>query len=109
MEVKDAVDDSAQHPWYFYWPPAQLVIARIRELLREPEALFWVYGFPILMTLALGIAFRNQPGEQIAVDVVAGPAAKATADALATSASPERFRAKILSAAEANKRLRNRP
>ena len=51
--------------------------------MREPEALFWVYGFPILMTLALGIAFRNQPVEQIAVDVVAGPQAEATQAALA--------------------------
>src|SRR3990172_7683839 len=106
MEVKDAVDDSAQHPWYFYWPPAQLVIARIRELLREPEAVFWVYGFPILMTLALGIAFRNQPVEQIVVDVVAGPAAEATQSALAKSESPERLKTRVLPEVETATRLR---
>jgi len=55
-----------------YWPLAQIVLARVREFYREPEALFWVYGFPILMTLALCIAFRNQPVEQIVVDIVAG-------------------------------------
>ena len=32
--------------------------------------MFWVYGFPILMMVALGIAFRNKPVEIITVDVV---------------------------------------
>ena len=66
-----------------YSPLAQLVLCRVREFFREPEALFWVYGFPILMTVALGIAFRNQPVEQqYAVDVVESPKAAATRDAL---------------------------
>jgi ABC-2 type transport system permease protein len=52
-----------------YWPLAQLMLARLREFYREPEAIFWVYGFPILMVVALGIAFRNKPVEQIVVDV----------------------------------------
>ena len=85
-----------------YWPPVQLTLARLRELTREPEALFWVYGFPILMTLALGIAFRNQPVEQIVVDIVAGPAAEATAKQLRQSrTSPERFKTQVLPEAEA--------
>jgi ABC-2 type transport system permease protein len=100
------VSDSPKHSWFTYWPPGQLVLARLRELLREPEALFWVYGFPILMTLALGIAFRNQPVEQIVVDIVAGPTAEATADALANSTSPERFKTRVLPEAEASTRLR---
>jgi ABC-2 type transport system permease protein len=52
-----------------YWPLGQLILARLREFYREPEAIFWVYGFPILMVVALGIAFRNKPAEQIVVDV----------------------------------------
>ncbi len=52
-----------------YWPLGQLILARIREFYREPEALFWVYGFPILIVVALGIAFRNKPVERITVDV----------------------------------------
>jgi ABC-type multidrug transport system permease subunit len=52
-----------------YWPLGQLILCRIREFYREPEAVFWVYGFPILTVVALGIAFRNQPVEQIHVDV----------------------------------------
>src|SRR5262249_45451945 len=52
-----------------YWPLAQLILARVREFYREPEALFWVYGFPLLMVVALGIAFRNKPADRIVVDV----------------------------------------
>src|SRR3954467_15379871 len=40
-------------------PLRQIVLARVREFYREPEALFWSYGFPILMTVALGIAFLS--------------------------------------------------
>jgi ABC-type multidrug transport system permease subunit len=98
--------DSPKHPWYSYSPLVQLVGARLLELMREPEALFWVYGFPILMTLALGIAFRNQPVEQIVVDVVAGSRAEATADALAKSTSPERFKTRVSPEAETAARLR---
>src|SRR3954468_15070383 len=89
-----------------YWPLGQLALSRVKEFFREPEALFWVYGFPILMTIALGIAFRNQPVEQIAVDVVDGPQGVATRDALLSSKTPERFKAEIYSDQEARLRLR---
>jgi ABC-type multidrug transport system permease subunit len=39
----------------------QLTLVRFREFWREPEAIFWVFIFPILLTAGLGIAFRNQP------------------------------------------------
>ena len=52
-------------------PLVQLTLARMREFYREPEALFWVFGFPIVLAFALGIAF------QIADDIL---------DATATSA-----------------------
>jgi ABC-type multidrug transport system permease subunit len=52
-----------------YSPLWQLILSRWREFYREPEALFWVYGFPILMVVALGIAFRNKPVERITVDI----------------------------------------
>ncbi len=54
-------------------PLLQLVIYRLREFWRQPEAVFWVYVFPILMVVALGIAFRNKPIEVITVDVVEPP------------------------------------
>ncbi len=68
------VDPSApaSEPPGTYSPLLQLVLARVREFYREPEALFWVYGFPILMAVALGIAFRNRPVEKIRVDVQQG-------------------------------------
>ena len=53
----------------------------MREFSREPEAWLWTYGFPVLMAVALGIAFRNQGVPEIAVAVVENPQAKATRDA----------------------------
>lgn len=47
----------------------QLVLSRVRLFLREPSAIFWVYGFPILMLVCLGIAFRDSPQERILVDL----------------------------------------
>ena len=37
----------------------ELVRVRLLEFCREPEALFWVYGFPLIMILSLGVAFRG--------------------------------------------------
>lgn len=56
-----------------YSPLGQLVLSRLREFYREPEVLFWVYGFPILMVVALGIAFRNKPVESVAVAIQTEP------------------------------------
>jgi ABC-2 type transport system permease protein len=66
-----------------YSPLGQLVLARLREFFRQPEVVFWVYGFPLLMVVALGIAFRNQPVEHIAVGVQDSEYAQITAGALA--------------------------
>jgi len=52
-----------------YHPLKELSLARLREFLREPEAVFWTYGFPLLLAVGLGIAFRNRPVEKIYVDV----------------------------------------
>jgi ABC-type polysaccharide/polyol phosphate export permease len=45
----------------------QLTLVRIREFVREPEAIFWAFFFPILLTAGLGIAFRASPTETVAV------------------------------------------
>jgi ABC-type multidrug transport system permease subunit len=50
----------------------ELVIVRFREFLREPEALFWVFVFPVLMAAGLGIAFRNRPAEVLTIGAI-GP------------------------------------
>jgi ABC-2 type transport system permease protein len=65
-----------------YWPLPQIVLARLRAFYREPGAVFWVYGFPLLMVVALGIAFRASPVEKVTVDVQAAPGAQAVRDAL---------------------------
>jgi ABC-2 type transport system permease protein len=48
----------------------QLVTVRFKEYGREPEALFWSFGFPILLAIGLGIAFRSKPPDVIHVAVV---------------------------------------
>ncbi len=59
--------------WAGYW---HLLLVRILELKREPEVVFWVFVFPLLLAAGLGIAFRNKPAERSAVAVVAGPNAE---------------------------------
>ena len=59
------VDSSPQSPMW------QLTIARVRDFYREPAAIFWVYGFPLVLAVALGTAFRDRPIERIPVIVVA--------------------------------------
>lgn len=88
------------------WEPfKQLVLCRLREFLREPEAVFWVYGFPLIMTLVLGIAFREKkPDEQIIVDIEEGPHAEFVERSLL--AQGERFKVKRASFAECKQRLR---
>ncbi len=51
-------------------PLVQLTLARYREFLREPEALFWVFLFPVLLTAGLGLAFRNQKPQPTPVAIV---------------------------------------
>src|SRR5271169_1645330 len=51
-------------------PLVQLTIVRFLETLREPEALFWVFIFPILLAAGLGIAFRNRPAEVLKIGAV---------------------------------------
>ena len=52
-------------------PLLELTLARIREFVREPEAVFWVFVFPVLLAVALGIAFRETGPESVQVAVEA--------------------------------------
>src|SRR4029078_11331979 len=63
--------------WSGYW---HLVVARLKELRREPEVIFWVFVFPLLLALGLGIAFRNKPADASPVVIVEGPGAQHTLD-----------------------------
>jgi len=65
-------------------PLVEITRVKFLEFLREPEAIFWVLVFPVLLSLALGIAFRSKPPEALAIAVQEGPGASAARDALAT-------------------------
>jgi ABC-type multidrug transport system permease subunit len=94
--------DKRLHPLW------ELTLARVREFVREPEALFWVFGFPVLLTCALGIAFRNTAPEKnrIAV-VIKSPEQTARVEALARSLSESQdVEAKAMRPEEAFQALR---
>ncbi|HEX9160843.1 MAG TPA: ABC transporter permease, partial [Thermoanaerobaculia bacterium] len=65
----------------------ELTSARTKEFVRETEAIFWVFGFPLLLALALGFAFREKPPDRIPIAVVAGPSASIQTTALGKSAA----------------------
>ena len=62
-----------------YHPLKELLRVRLLEFIREPETVFWVYGFPLLLAIGLGIAFRTGAEEQIFVDVQQHETAEALA------------------------------
>ncbi len=84
-------------------PLRELTIARIREFLREPEAVFWTYGFPLMLAVGLGIAFRDRPVELAHVDVQAHARA---ADIAARLASRDDLVVAVRGEAECRDRLR---
>src|SRR5688500_2744553 len=63
-------------------PLVELTLARFREFLREPEAVFWVFMFPVIMTCALGIAFRTRGEEPVIAGIVEQAGADEVAGAL---------------------------
>ena len=85
-------------------PLTQLALWRLRELFREPEAIFWVFAFPVILALALGIAFQNRAPQALTVAVQNGPGAAPVAQALETA---DRLRVVALDSLEARHRLRS--
>lgn len=84
-------------------PLVQLTLARMREFYREPEAIFWVFGFPIVLAFALGIAFRNRGPGELRVAVLRGTADSALA---ATLAQAPGLSAVVLDSTQARLQLR---
>ena len=58
-------------PWSSRSLP-QLTLVRFREFVREPEAVFWTFFFPVVLAIGLGIAFRDRPADAVTVGVVRG-------------------------------------
>src|SRR5687767_4739197 len=105
-EVKEEVvaDRAARASARPLHPLVELTLARVREFLREPEAVFWVFVFPVLLALALGIAFRNTAPEKSRIAIESsGPEAEYIINALSKSSEVD---AVALSPEEAAKSLR---
>ena len=84
-------------------PLVQLTLARFREFARQPETVFWVFAFPLLLAIALGIAFRNRPPDRVRIAIQAG----AGADSLAARLAGARdLRVAVLDPAAAAAQLR---
>ncbi len=91
------------------WQPLfQLVLARMREFVREPEVIFWVYGFPLILAVGLGYAFNNSRPPAPEIDIQATPGSS-RADEVAKQLTNELWRdplkVKIHTEAECEDRL----
>jgi len=93
--------DSARRRRYHAF--SSLVGARVREFCREPAAIFWVYIFPLIMVVALGVAFRNRPVGPFTVVVADGEHAR---DVCAILNRDPRFRAAVFEPSACRVRLR---
>lgn len=76
---------------------------RLKLFFREPGSMFWTFGFPLLVTVALGVAFRNQGQAKTPVAIVDGPGAAQVAAALAGQGA---VAARVVDAGEATRELR---
>src|SRR5271167_4281468 len=83
-----------------------LLSARMKELKREPEVIFWVFVFPLLLALGLGIAFRNQPAEVTPIAVVNNSHAQSVMELLRRSPSKSTIHADVLDEKTAYDRFR---
>jgi len=89
------------------YPLVELTATRVREFLREKEAVFWVFVFPVLMTFALGIAFRNTAPDKTLVAIEGSTVDARVAEiAKVLSAAPE-INATVLSPSDAAQALRS--
>ena len=86
-----------------FYPLLELTLARMREFVREPEALFWVFVFPVLLAFALGIAFRNTAPDPVRAAIEAGSFSATIVEKLSHSPG---IHAVVVSQAEAAKQLR---
>jgi ABC-2 type transport system permease protein len=66
-----------------HWPLLELTRVRLLQYIREPEVIFWTFGFPLLLAVGLGIAFSARGGETVPVAVLEGAGAAELAASLA--------------------------
>jgi ABC-2 type transport system permease protein len=107
IPIKSANSPSVPPPRNGRWAGYRhLLMARMLELKREPEVVFWVFVFPLLLALGLGIAFRNKPVDAISVAIVAEVGSQDAQAMLARSPQHERFKPQVLNAEDAQKGFR---
>jgi ABC-2 type transport system permease protein len=94
---------TSERPGWRDHPLVQLTLVRYREFYREPEAVFWVFVFPVLLTAGLGIAFRNQAPERTPVAIVEGEETRGLMETL--NRGPD-VRAEVLTDSAAAQALR---
>ena len=87
-------------------PLLELTLTRFREFLREPEAVFWVFAFPVLLSCALGLAFREQGTPAVLVGVLRD-AQGSDAPIVRTLEAAPTMRVRAVDRAEADVALRN--
>jgi len=83
-----------------------LISARMKELRREPEVVFWMFVFPLLLSFGLGIAFRNRPADATSIAIASGPYAENALALIQKSAQKTSIRAEIVDQARAAQGLR---
>jgi ABC-2 type transport system permease protein len=81
----------------------ELTLTRVRVMIREPEVIFWVFAFPLLLAVGLGVAFRDPPAEPTAIAIEMGSAAERHLSGLELS---EDVAPRLLAAAAARDALR---
>jgi len=84
-------------------PILAITIARLKEFIRRPESVFWVYLFPVLMVGVLGVAFRNPAAETYDIDIIECQAAESM---MTHFSSLPQLKPRVVSAEEARARLR---
>jgi len=89
-------------------PLVLIILSHIREFYRSPSSLFWVYGFPVILSLILGTAFKPREPEPLRIAVV--QTGDDTADRLAEEWGKKEFPTKlsfvVVPEADALKQLR---
>jgi ABC-type multidrug transport system permease subunit len=83
-----------------------LLGSRLKELRREPEVVFWIFIFPILLALGLGIAFRNKPANVTHVAIVAAGGADRAVQLIKSAPEKASINADVIPAAEAFNKFR---
>src|SRR5437660_1678346 len=83
-----------------------LISARMKELRREPEVVFWMFVFPLLLSFGLGIAFRNRPADATSIAIVTGPDAQSVLSLIEKSPQKASIHAVIVERPQAAQGLR---